>query len=167
MFCPNCGANNSTEQNFCRSCGLNLEKTSQSLLEQIPSAESAKFLKRQQKIEYFGMAALSGLGIVGLIGLGAAIYSILVKMILSGQNIAGGIFIIAALICAVSSLAFVIYWTDREDNDKRLKQVRNSPISGNRNTGNLLEEGNFEPVSSVTENTTDLLYAENKTRKLE
>lgn len=33
--------------------------------------------------------------------------------------------------------------------------------------GKLLEERNFEPAISVTENTTDLLYSEKRTRKLE
>ncbi len=41
MFCPNCAANNSTEQKFCRSCSLNPEKSAESLLEQIPNVENS------------------------------------------------------------------------------------------------------------------------------
>ncbi|MCA1638066.1 MAG: zinc ribbon domain-containing protein, partial [Acidobacteria bacterium] len=109
MFCPNCGANNSTEQKFCRSCGLNLEKSAESLIEQLPNAESASLLKQGQLVEKFGNFALGGLGIVLLTGVSTFIYIIFSKMILPGTNILAGILLIAFLIFALFSLIFVFF----------------------------------------------------------
>jgi uncharacterized protein YacL len=166
MFCPNCGANNTTNQNFCRSCGLGLEKISRTLLEQIPSAESAELLRRQKKIEKLGTLGFIGLANVGAFGVLALIYSVLVKMILSGTNIIGGVLLIAFMIFAVLTLMYVFYMKALEDKQKLLRLSKNPEVE-DKTTGQLLEEKPFEPVPSITENTTDLLYAENKTRKLE
>ena len=65
MFCPNCGSKNSTQQKFCRSCGLSLEKSAQSLVEQIPAKIDQSLERRKEKLERFGVIALSGLGVVG------------------------------------------------------------------------------------------------------
>jgi hypothetical protein len=43
---------------------------------------------------------------------------------------------------------------------------RGNEIEEARITEKLLSEGNFEPIPSVTENSTELLFAENKTRKI-
>jgi len=109
MFCPNCGANNSTEQKFCRSCGLNLEKTTESMLEQIPSAESANFLKREKMIEKFGNFALGGFGVVVLFGITVLIYTIIEKFLLNGTNIYLAILLIAFVVFAFLSLIFVMF----------------------------------------------------------
>lgn len=167
MFCPNCGANNSTEQKFCRSCGLNLEKTAENLLLQIPSAESAKLLKRERNLEKFGNIVFGGFGVVLLVGIIAIIYLIITKVILSGNSVFGGIMLIAFVIFAALSLAYVVFNEDLKERKQKANPALANELAEGKETGKLLEEKPFEPVPSVTENTTDLLYAERKTRKLE
>lgn len=167
MFCPNCGAKNTTEQKFCRSCGLNLEQTALSLLEQIPSAESAGLLKRQRNLEKFGNIAFGGFGLVLLTAISAIIYFIINKMILSGANVFFGILLIAFIIFAALSLVFVIFNEDLKERKQKSNPALTNELSEKRDTGKLLEEKPFEPIPSVTESTTELLYAEKKTHKLE
>jgi len=167
MFCPNCGANNSTEQKFCRSCGLNLEKTAETLLEQIPSAESAKLFKRERNLEKFGSIAFGGFGLVILTAISAIIYLIITKMILTGSSVFGGILLIAFLVFAALTLAYVGFNEDLKERKQKANPSLKSELTEKQETEKLLEEKYFEPVPSVTENTTDLLYAESKTRKFE
>lgn len=169
MFCPNCGANNSTEQKFCRSCGLNLEKTAESLAEQIPSAESARLLRREKLLERFGNFALGGLGVVVLLALTILIYTIIEKYLVGGTNIYFAILTVGFIIFAFLSLIFVIFnETLKEKKAKMNPSLGNESAKGNI-TANLLEEKAFEPapVQSATESTTGLLYAEQKTKKFE
>ena len=166
MFCPNCGSNNSTEQKFCRSCGLNLEKSAESLVEQMPNAQNPNLLKQTQQIEKFGNFALGGFGVVLLTAVGAIIYFIFSKMILSGANVLAGILIIAFFIFAVLSVIFVILNESTKEKKAKKNPVLADELTGAKDTGKLLEEKPFEPVSSVTENSTELLFAENKTRKI-
>ena len=48
MFCPNCGAENRAEQNFCRTCGLNLYAVTRAVAEQFPSEEYARLQRRRE-----------------------------------------------------------------------------------------------------------------------
>ncbi|MDQ3799776.1 MAG: zinc ribbon domain-containing protein [Acidobacteriota bacterium] len=167
MFCPNCGANNSTGQKFCRSCGLNLEKSAASLVEQIPSAESARLLRHEKLIEKFGNFALGGLGVVVLFAVTFLIYTIIEKYLVGGTNIYFVVLTIAFIVFAFLSLIFVIFnETLKEKQAKINPAVENKLVEANA-AANLLEEKPFELVPGVTENTTGLLYAEQKTKKFE
>jgi len=167
MFCPNCGANNTTEQKFCRSCGLNLESSAASLLEQIPSAEAAKLLKREKNLEKFGNVAFGGFGLVIAIAVAALVYWIFAKMVLSGENIFGGILLMAFMIFAALTLAYVVFKEDLKERKQKTNPTLKNEMAETLETGKLLEEKPFEPARSVTENTTDLLPVESKTRKLD
>lgn len=167
MFCPNCGANNSTEQNFCRKCGFNLEESAKSLLLQIPSAERAEILRREKSLEKFGSFAWSGFGIVCLIAVGALLFTIFDKMVWSGKNPLVGILFAAFIIFATFSLIYVFFNEDLKEKKKKLGLREQSDLPEAKITGKLLEDKPFEPVGSVVENSTELLYAENKTRKFE
>jgi len=167
MFCPNCAANNSTEQKFCRACGLNLEDAAKSLLLQIPSAESAELLKHEQWLEKFGAVAWYGFGIVVLIGIGAILYAIVTSMILSGRNVWVGILLTAFIIFAALAEIYVFYAQALKEEKEKYRLRSKNELNEPRDTAKLLEEKPFEPIPSVTENTTGLLYAEQKTKKFE
>jgi hypothetical protein len=167
MFCPNCGANNSTEQKFCRSCGLNLEQTALTLLEQMPSAGSAEILKRQRNLEKFGNVAFTGFGLVLLMGIGAIIHVIITKLIMTGNSVFGGILLIAFLIFAALSLAYVVLNEDLKERKQKANPTLENELMRKRETGKLLQEMPSDPAATVTENTTDLLYVEQKTKKFE
>lgn len=166
MFCPNCGAYNSTEQKFCRSCGLNLEKSAESLLEQIPSAESAKLLKQQRNLEKFGNIAFGGFGVVLLIAILSIIYWIITTVILTGDSVFGGIMLIAFIVFAALTLTYVAFNEDLKERKQKMNPMLKNELSEKQDTAKLLEEKPFEPIPSVTENSTELFPIENKTKKL-
>jgi hypothetical protein len=166
MFCPNCGANNSTEQKFCRSCGLNLEKSAESLVEQMPSAQSANLLKQERILEKFGDFAWGGFGLVILIAVGASIYGIVTKMILTGNNVFVGVLLALFVIFGFLSLAYVVINEILKEEKQKTKSVMKNELGDTGDTAKRLEEKPFEPLPSITENSTELLLTKNKTSKL-
>lgn len=165
MFCPNCGANNTTEQSFCRSCGLRLDQIAADLLAQIPSAESSELMRRERMLGKFGRVAFAGFGAVLLIGVIAIIYLIITKLVITGQ-IFGGIMLIAFIIFAVLALAYVVMQEDLKERRKKAAPTLQNELSGFAPAAaGSLEERPFEPVPSVVEDTTRLLHVESKTRK--
>ena len=167
MFCPNCGANNSTEQKFCRACGLNLEKSAESLLEQLPTAQSANLLKHEKLIERLGNFALGGLGVVVLFGATILIYTIVERFLVNGTNIYLAILLVAFIIFALLSLIFVIFNETLKEKKAKVNPAVNNGLEEKKSPAKLLEDKPFEPAASVTENSTELLYAKNKTQKLQ
>ncbi len=166
MFCPNCGANNSTEQKFCRACGLNLEKSAESLIEQMPSAQSANVMRHEKAIERFGNFALGGLGVVGIIGVATLSWILVTKILLTGTNIFAAILLISFIVFALLSLVFVILNESLKEKKAKANPMLANELNDAKNTGKLLEDKPFEPVPSVVENSTELLYSKNKTQKL-
>lgn len=168
MFCPNCAKENSVEQKFCRACGLNLEKSAESLLLQLPDAQNADLVKREALLERFGNFVFGGFLTIVLIAIGAIIYTIFVKFVLSGTSVIFGIFMILFVIFAALALAFVGYTEKIKEEKKSVNpNWQKEQISEKQDTAKLLEDKPFEPVPSVIENTTELLHVENKTRKFE
>ena len=166
MFCPNCGAKNTTEQKFCRSCGLKLEQITVALLEQIASVESMELFRRQRSLERFGNVAFGGFALVFLTAVSAIIYFVLTRMIFSGENVFFGVLLIGFIIFAVLSLVYVVFNEDLRERKQNANSALKNELAGDRETGKFLEEKPFASASSVTENSTELLYAKNKTRKL-
>src|SRR5262245_37941700 len=148
MFCPNCGTNNKTEQKFCRACGLNLEKTAESLIQQIPASEDGSFLRQQQFVKKLGIVAFGGFGLVYLAGAIAVIYTVITQALLPGLFMIGlAVFVILAL------LYIFLNWNLKEKKEKATHTLKKEFVL-TKETGELLDAGNSQPVTSVTEHTT-------------
>ncbi|HEX6124016.1 MAG TPA: zinc ribbon domain-containing protein [Pyrinomonadaceae bacterium] len=162
MFCPGCGSSNSTDQRFCRRCGINLEPFVQSLLEQLPAGRPDDLAQREQRLERFGRFAFGGFGIVLLIAMAGIIYTVFTRMVLDGQQPWVGILLISFIIFAAMALTYVVFAEDLKERRKKAGRAAapESPtpeLEGPTPTARLLEESRFEPASSVVENTTELL----------
>jgi len=166
MFCPNCGANNSTQQKFCRSCGFNLEKSAESLIEQMPSAQTTSLAHREKLIERFGNFALGGLGIVGIIGIFALLRFLVTNIMVPGTNVFAVVLLAAFFIFAILSLVFVVLNESIKEKKAKSNSALIEEIPESIKTGKLLEEKPFEPAATITENSTELLFVENKTQKI-
>jgi hypothetical protein len=156
MFCPNCGQENQADQKFCRSCGLKLDAVLQVVADQFPSEEYAALLRRKRKFERLGLGALS---IAGLIGLMLLLFTVgLYKLIVFGPEVLFGLSIVAVIFFLLLSVVLIGYpklFMRFEKVDPQLAPLDES--TSIQTTGKLLEDRPFEPVPSVTENTTDLL----------
>ena len=157
MFCPNCGGDNRSEQNYCRSCGLKLDAISRNVAEQFPSVEYAKLQRRKERFEKLGLGSLVVVGAiaVGMIFAKAAYY----KLILFGPEVllwsAFGAFALFALL-AVFFFNYPKLFMKFEKINPRLtpdKSIEDVSVPTNK----LIDDRPFEPVGSVTEHSTELL----------
>lgn len=162
MFCPNCGANNTTEQKFCRSCGLNLEETTISLLEQIPKAEYAGLRKHERMLEKFGNIAFTGFSLAVFVGITAVIYVIFTKMVLTGNQPFAGLLLIAFIFFAGLALTYVFFAETLKGKRDKLNPRLNSQTAELIPPKSLPDNAAFQPATSVIENTTELLNGEKK-----
>ena len=166
MFCPRCGSKNSTEQKFCRSCGMNLEQTAVELAGQFGSDHEISTRSIDRFFNSLGKFAFGGFATVLVIGLGFLLYTILSRFILNGSQIAFGVFLFLFVVFAALSLVYVIYNESKKD---RKVERRVDPLVLERSapdTGKLLTESSELPIPSVIDDTTDLLHIEARTRKL-
>ena len=159
MFCPNCGSKNSTQQRFCRSCGLSLEKVAQTLIEQLPSKSNESLEKRKDKLERLGVIALSGFGVVGV---GFLFYLIIFKMMLAEGKILAGLAFLTLIICGLLAVVFFNYANSLKDAAVKNRLQQSDELPQDETSAKLLNDSYFEPIPSVTERTTELLYAERK-----
>jgi RNA polymerase subunit RPABC4/transcription elongation factor Spt4 len=165
MYCPNCAKAASTDQKFCRSCGFNLESTAESLLVQLNGDPALALRRKQEAAEKFGTVVFTGFGVVVAIGVAALIYTVLTRMVLSGEHPIFGMFLSIFLVFAALSLAYVFR---RESLKDQSPSVRPAPGVLSDDLGTLRQLGDavsFEHAQSVVEPTTELLMIDNKTRK--
>ena len=158
MFCPNCGSKTSTEQKFCRACGLGLGKIALSLTEQLPNRPDENLMSQKERLERWGVAALSvfGTGVLGLI-----LYGVVYEMMILKGKFLAGLALIGLIILLGSGILSVILFAKAKEVEeaagkRRVPQIEPTP------TKELLSEGIFEPVPSVTDRTTELLFAEKR-----
>lgn len=163
MYCPNCGKQTSTEQKFCRACGLGLEKIAQSLGEQLPARMDQSLVARKERLEKLGVGALSvfGLGVLGFL-----LYAVGQKLSAQGSLLAVLAMVGLVIMLGCGLLSVILFARAKElgeQANKRQLQPNETDTSGS--TRELLPEGRFEPVPTVTERTTELLFAEKRATK--
>jgi hypothetical protein len=160
MYCPNCGNKNADDQNYCRSCGLGLEKIALSLTEQLPTVAVQSLQERKEKLERLGVATLSvfGLGVFGFL-----LYNIFSKLWLSQGLLVAVLAVLGAIIFIGSGLASVILFAKAKELEEATgkRQLEQSSVSAE--TGKLLESPQ-EPTFSITDRTTNLLPDKKSTK---
>lgn len=158
MFCPSCGKTNSTEQKFCRSCGLSLEATLASLVRQTGVARSDALSRRKERIE-LALVWLGGGALAAFISV--MIYTVVTKIIIDKGDLWSGVGFIAFFLVAAAAILLVIYKEALADKIEENSNVR-SPDPLKPADTNQLTEASFDRIPSVTESTTELLNAERK-----
>ena len=164
MYCPNCGQATSTEQKFCRSCGLSLEKAAQSLVEQLPAVELNRHLReRQRRVERLLYTLGGSAAVIFVVSL---FWTIINEIIIGKGHVLGGLIFLAFILGFIVFALLMLY---RESllkaSSKRSSAQPTLPQA--EHTARLLPESYIEPIPSVTERTTELLVAEKKSEASE
>jgi hypothetical protein len=160
MHCPRCGTAASASQQFCRSCGLNLEKVAELVGEssavETRGSKSLRLKELQRKHENWG-------GIAGLIAFGL-ILILFIAIVFSQIILKGGLLILPGSILILLALAAGVmgYF---QASAKSLKQKLGEPQLPQPTErplgGESIDPPMFRSAASVTEHTTKLLDDQN------
>ena len=162
MFCPNCGAGNNRKQNYCRFCGLNLQDAARSLMNQIVFGEDSKSLKQLSSVKR--IVDFTSTALVGMLVVGIAAYLFFFDPKF-GKDLIKISLGILFLLKTVQEIIGYLQRRARSGNKRFEPKVAEQFES--KETAKLLEEKPFEPMTSVVENSTELLPIENKARRFE
>jgi hypothetical protein len=159
MYCPNCGRANSTEQRFCRTCGFSLEKTVQSLNEQLPAGPpDERIQKRQRTVER--LVHVAGGGAIAIV-VGAVLWGIIYEIIIvKGEVLGGSIFL--ALIVGLILVAALAVYQDSLAKASAKRHLIERDTARVENTADPLLEPSVESNPSITEHTTEFLITDKK-----
>lgn len=158
MYCPNCGKKITAEQKFCRSCGLGLDRIAQVVTEQFPITPDESAEERKERLERWGFYALCVFGAGVLLPL----LHYIVRLLLSGRVLTG-LGLLALIVVLGCGLLSVILFAEAEDIKKagvKRRSSQTAELPGEDATARLVPEPSLEPAASITDRTTELLFAE-------
>lgn len=137
------------DQNFCRTCGLGLEKIAQSLTEQLPSVPVRSLQERKERLERLGLASLSvfGVGVAGFL-----LYSVFIKLMLTEGTLVAVLAVLGTIILLGAGLTSVILFAKAKDLNEATGRRK---IATGEPTGKLLES-HQQPAFSIADQTTNL-----------
>lgn len=162
MYCPNCSSQNNNNQNFCRFCGLNLEETAKSLKLQLSFGKKSQKLKKLDKInQIFNYTSICL--IVSFVA-GLFIFSYFDSFDRNSFKSFLKIALAIYFLFYFSQETTKYYQRQKTENDSN-DLIEPTELQSKK-TSKLLEEKTFIPISTVTENSTELLYTKNRTKKL-
>lgn len=144
---------------------MNLVEITASYLQQFPHGSVPDIRKQERALERFGQVAFGGFAIAILAGISAIIYLIVTRMILSGENFWFGVLLTFFIVFAALSLAYVFLQESLNEKKSKLGARASSPAASEARVPEQLGQPVFQPAASVVEDTTELLHAENKSRK--
>jgi len=156
MHCPRCGTVAIPNQQFCRACGLSLEKVAELLGEEVAiqssnlTSERDVLRLRQQRFEHW--AGIAGLGIFGLILL------LFIIVVFSQMILKGGLLIIPGVLLIL--LAFgagaMAFFQGYSKSLKAKLEDKTLPRSGESASVSAYSTLPLPP-GSISEGTTELL----------
>jgi hypothetical protein len=160
MFCPNCGKTTSAEQKFCRACGLNLEKTVQSLVEQLPAGDLDKNIqdRKRQVDRWIKFLVGGGTSLITVSVLWAVIYN----LILIKGEVVKGLGFVLFILGLITFALLVIYRESLVEKSANRLPAQTSPLPDSERPEKLLSEPYVMTVPGVTEHTTELLEVEKR-----
>lgn len=158
MFCPNCGEKIIFEQIYCRSCGIAIGEMQQKMSEFLTdSVKKVDWLKR------------IGLFSIGTIFSGIVIFASI--LFANAFRLAPGvlIFFFMALFALLMGFISVLYFEKNKFKKQKSETIENKDYVKHTieswKTNRKLNESSFQPIESVTDNTTELFTAAPLRRK--
>jgi ribosomal protein L37E len=168
MHCPNCGHSATPSQNYCRSCGFNLEKfldlyNQQSYRTEISLSNVHSSLEKVMAyLSIAGGTAFAGGSAFFIIFL---LYAIVAKIIIEKGQIYLGATLLLFLIGATLLLISIYYKESQKDKSLQKTENWTRELTSPAEPNNLFSKKYLEQAPSVTEKTTELFKARNENVK--